>query len=100
MWARRRVSHALPRIPTMTDPWLTDRDVARFRAEGYLLAERLFDDEEIELLGAIARADHALVASAAGRRDGQGGVVKLSLSNDLKDDIYGAFVRCRRVVDA
>ncbi len=36
---------------------------------------------------------------AAGRRDGEGGVVRLAVCNELPDNIYSAFVRCRRVVD-
>jgi ectoine hydroxylase-related dioxygenase (phytanoyl-CoA dioxygenase family) len=71
---------------------------ARFREEGYFIAERLFDAEEIGLLRAIARADHRLVQDAAGRRDGHGGVVTLAVRNELGDDVYSAFVRCRRVV--
>jgi hypothetical protein len=71
---------------------------SRFREDGFFIAEDLFDGEEIGLLRDIARADHQLAGEAAGRRDGQGGVVKLALRNDLRDDIYGAFVRCRRVV--
>ena len=79
---------------------LTDADVARFLTDGYLLVEHLLDAEEVGLLREIARADHALAADAAGRRDGAGGVVKLSLRNELGDDIYSAIARSRRVVDA
>ena len=77
---------------------LTDAETARFHADGYLLVERLFDAEEINLLRTIARDDHSLAEATASRRDGQGGVVKLALQNDLHNDIYAAFVRCRRVV--
>ncbi|MBX6313753.1 MAG: phytanoyl-CoA dioxygenase family protein [Isosphaeraceae bacterium] len=79
---------------------LSPEQVARFQVDGYLLLGRLFDDEEMGLLRAIARADHGLVDRAASRRDGQGGVVKLALDNDLGEDIYAAFVRCRRIVEA
>lgn len=73
--------------------------VTRFHEDGFFVAENLFDREEIELLGSIARADHELERQAASRRDGEGGVIKLSLRNDLRDDIYAAFVRCRRIVN-
>ncbi len=76
---------------------VTDEQAARFQRDGFLLVDNLFDREEIGLLRNVARADHGLVEGAAGRRDGQGGVVKLSLSNEVGDDLYGAFVRCRRV---
>ena len=73
-------------------------EVTRFREDGFFIAERLFDVEEIDLLRRIARADHGLEREAASRRDGEGGVIKLSVRNDLRDDIYAAFVRCRRIV--
>jgi hypothetical protein len=60
---------------------------------------QLFAPEEIELLGRIARADRALEGQAASRRDGSGGTIRLSVRNELGDDIYSAFVRCRRLVD-
>jgi ectoine hydroxylase-related dioxygenase (phytanoyl-CoA dioxygenase family) len=79
---------------------INDRLRARFDDDGYLLVEGLFTTEEIDLLRAIARADQRLVEEAAARRDGAGGVVKLSLCNELHDDIYTAIVCCRRVVEA
>jgi ectoine hydroxylase-related dioxygenase (phytanoyl-CoA dioxygenase family) len=72
----------------------------QFGKDGYFLVDGLLDAEEVDLLGRIARADRELQKSTANRRDGQGGVVKLALSNDLHDDIYGAIVRSRRIVDA
>ena len=38
---------------------LSDTQLARFQRDGYLIVERLFDREEIDLLGRIARADSA-----------------------------------------
>lgn len=60
----------------------------------------LVHDPAQAILDRIARADHRMSREAARRRDGAGGEVKLSLSNELGDDIYSAFARCRRVVDA
>ncbi len=65
-----------------------------------MIAERLFDAEEVQMLGRIGRADHELAAQAASRRDGDGGIIRLSVRNALGDDIYSAFVRCRRIVDS
>jgi ectoine hydroxylase-related dioxygenase (phytanoyl-CoA dioxygenase family) len=79
---------------------LTDQQVARFQEDGYLMVDNLFDAEEVDLLRRIARADGQLADRAASRRDGQGGAVKLVVENELDDDIYSAFVRCRRIVDA
>ncbi len=84
----------------MTPFRLSTADVDRFRRDGYIIADGLLDPEEVDLLRRIARADHGLAGGAYGRRDSQGGVVKLALSNELADDVYGAIVRSRRVVDA
>src|SRR5207237_10368029 len=47
----------------------------------------------------IGKADEDLRKGIRTRRDAAGGVTTLSLSNDLGDDIYSAFVRCHRIVD-
>jgi ectoine hydroxylase-related dioxygenase (phytanoyl-CoA dioxygenase family) len=78
---------------------LTDEQLRRFRDDGYFIAEHLFDREEMDLLRNITRANQQLVRQAASRRDGQGGAIKLSVHNELDDDIAAAFVRCRRIVD-
>lgn len=72
----------------------------RFKEDGYFIAENLFAAEEMQLLSTIARADHQQGQQAASRRDGQGGTIKLTVENELGDDIYSAFVRSRRIVDA
>ena len=78
---------------------LSDAEVARFAADGYVVVENLLDAEEISLLREIARADHALQQEAGSRADGEGGAVKLVVRNDLPEDtIYGALVRSRRIV--
>lgn len=79
---------------------LTDEQGLRFHEDGYVIVEGLLDAEEIELLRNIARADHRAAQTAAGRRDGQGGVVKLAVHNELQDDISGAIVHSRRIVEA
>jgi ectoine hydroxylase-related dioxygenase (phytanoyl-CoA dioxygenase family) len=84
----------------MTPYQLPDARLARFQEDGFLIVEGLFDQEEMDLLRGIARADHHLDREAASRRDGQGGVIRLALRNELQNDIYSAFVRCRRIVDS
>jgi ectoine hydroxylase-related dioxygenase (phytanoyl-CoA dioxygenase family) len=78
---------------------LTYEQVADFEADGYLVLEGLFDREEMDLLRDIGHADAELAKRTATRRDAAGGETKLSLRNELPDDIYSAFVRCRRIVD-
>src|SRR5271168_3722514 len=79
---------------------LSDAQREQFQQDGYLIVPRLFDHEEVQMLGRIARADHELADQAATRRDAEGGIIRLSVRNSLADDIYSAFVRCRRIVDA
>jgi ectoine hydroxylase-related dioxygenase (phytanoyl-CoA dioxygenase family) len=78
---------------------LTDDHVADFHRDGFILVPELFDAEEVRLLRSIGRADHRLQQESTGRRDAEGGTVRLTVRNDLEDNIYGAFVRCRRIVD-
>jgi len=78
---------------------ITDDDVARFEADGYLYLPRLFDGEEMELLLNIARADSRLGEDASDRVDASGASTKLCVRDDLGDDIYSAIVRCHRLVD-
>jgi ectoine hydroxylase-related dioxygenase (phytanoyl-CoA dioxygenase family) len=77
----------------------TSQQVAEFQRQGFLVVNPLLDAAEVELLRNIAKADHELCSRAASRADGEGGAVKLTVSNDLPDDtIYGAIVRSRRIV--
>src|SRR5437588_1273772 len=78
---------------------ISEDQAAEFERDGYVLVSRLFDSEEISLLGRIARADDELRKNTAERRDAQGGITTLSVSNDLEDDIYGAICRSERVVN-
>jgi ectoine hydroxylase len=79
---------------------MTENQRRQFADDGYFIAEGLFDAEEIDLLGKIARADHRHGQEAASRKDAQGGAIRLRVENELRDDIYGAVVRSRRIVDA
>jgi ectoine hydroxylase len=72
---------------------------AQFRADGFFIAERLLDAEEVDLLKSIARTDHLMQSEAASRGDGEGGAIRLVVENELDDDIYAAIVRSRRVVE-
>jgi ectoine hydroxylase-related dioxygenase (phytanoyl-CoA dioxygenase family) len=78
---------------------LSDEQRQQFLDDGFFIAERLFDAEEIELLGNIARADHRLDQDAVSRRDAQGSAIRLLVENEVRHDVYGAVVRSRRIVD-
>jgi len=84
----------------MPNPLSADQ-FTRFHADGFVLLPSLLNREETALLRQIAQTDHELERDAGSRADGEGGSVKLVVRNDLPDDtIYGAIVRCRRIVAA
>jgi ectoine hydroxylase len=71
-----------------------------YEREGFVLARRMFDEEEIGLLRRAAKEDRELDQHAFGRGDGEGGTVRLSLWNQPGDTIYGMFARCETIVDS
>jgi ectoine hydroxylase len=77
---------------------LSDEQVARYLADGFVLVAKFFDGEEIDLLRRAAKEDHELDRRAFGRADGEDGKVRLSLWNHPGESIYGMFARCERVV--
>jgi phytanoyl-CoA dioxygenase PhyH len=79
---------------------VSDAQLCRFHQDGFFLVDHLFDDEETTLLRNIARSQYQQGREVAGRKDAQGGAIKLSVHNKLGADIYGAVVRSRRIVDA
>lgn len=79
---------------------LTDAQVAAYHRDGFVVARGMFDQEEIDLLGRTAREDRALDQRSFGRKDGEGGSVRLSLWNQPGDNIYGMFARSARLVDS
>ena len=79
---------------------LTNEEVQAFHRDGYVIARKLFDSQEIEILREAARRDQAMQNQAHGLDDGEGGVAKLALWNKAGDDIYGLVARSPRVVDA
>lgn len=83
----------------MTRFKLTPDLLAQYQRDGYFIADGLLNRDEVELLATIARAQHQQGQEAASRRDGQGGAIRLHVENELGDDIYGAIVRSRRIVD-
>ncbi|MGC6442254.1 MAG: phytanoyl-CoA dioxygenase family protein [Rubripirellula sp.] len=71
-----------------------------YHASGYVLLRGFFSKEEVDLLRETAKRDKALDQHSFGRKDGEGGTVRLSLWNHPGQGIYGAFARCDRMVDA
>ncbi len=77
---------------------LTDSEVSLYRENGFVVVQQMFDREEIGFLRRAAKKDKELDAHAVGRRDGEGGTVRLSLWNHPGDTIYGTFARCESIV--
>ena len=79
---------------------LSEKQQLDFNRDGYVMIRSLFDEEEIGLLKKSAVEDRELDKHAFGRKDGEGGTVRLTLWNHPGDNIYGMFARCHRVVDS
>lgn len=78
----------------------TLEQIEAFRKDGFFIARNLFDAEEIDLLQKIGKADFELAASRRVAKDASGKSSNLTLWNELSEDIYSAFVRCPRIVEA
>ena len=79
---------------------LNPSQIAEYTERGFVLARGMFDAEEISLLRRAAKEDKALDDHSFGRKDGEGGQVRLSLWNHPGDSIYGMFARCETVVNS
>src|ERR1043166_9511196 len=78
---------------------LSKEQVEQFNRDGFLMVEGLFDAEEMELLIRIAKADQQVAGKTIERQDLSGVRSKLWITDSLGEDIYIAFVHCRRIVD-
>ncbi len=83
----------------MPDFKLSEAQLEQFRADGYLMIEKLFDAEEVDLLMKIATTDQRLAAEAYDRKDAEGRASRLAVRKMVGDDIYSAFVGCPRLLD-
>jgi ectoine hydroxylase-related dioxygenase (phytanoyl-CoA dioxygenase family) len=79
---------------------LNPSQLGEYTERGFVLARGMFDAEEIGLLRRAAKEDKALDDHSFGRKDGEGGQVRLSLWNHPGDSIYGMFARCETIVNS
>jgi len=77
---------------------ISDKEVAAYQEDGYILVKGMLDAEEVGLLGRAAREDRVLDQHSYGRADGEGGTVRLSLWNHPTDTIYGMVARSESIV--
>ena len=80
---------------------LTVEQLEQFDDDGYVILDELLDEEEVDLLSQIARADHQLTQDVASRGDGEGGAIDLVVRNEVEaDTIYGAILSSESLVNA
>ena len=79
---------------------LDQKQIKAYKRDGFLLINKLFDQEEIGLLSCSAKQDREIERRSKGRKDMQGSEVRLSLWNHPGDTIYGMFARCHRIVNS
>ena len=78
---------------------LDSEQLQAFERDGFVILKNHFDEEEVDLLLRIGKADKALLDDAKNRKDTQGNLTRLTVRNELSDDLYSAIARCHRVVD-
>ena len=79
---------------------LSEKQLAAFHDEGYLIVRGVFDAEEADLLRAAAAADQSFKENAYDLEDGEGGKAQLVLWNSAGEDLWGAIARSERIVNA
>ncbi len=79
---------------------LTPQQCNEYATRGSTLARGMFESDEIDLLRRAAKEDRELDQHSFGRKDGEGGTVRLSLWNHPGDALYGMFARCESVVNS
>lgn len=77
-----------------------DEHSAAFERDGYAIVRGLLDEEEAALLQQVTQVEIGPAAGAWSRRDAAGLATRLSVRNELSEDVYSALVRSRRVVSA
>jgi ectoine hydroxylase len=79
---------------------LTAQQCNEYATRGFTHAHGMFEPEEIDLLRRAAKEDRELDQHSFGRKDGEGGTVRLSLWNHPGDALYGMFARCESIVNS
>ena len=75
-------------------------DVARFRRDGFLRVGGLFHAEEVGLLRRVLERDALFWSGVRTGLDQSGNPVEIWITGRLGDDVLGAFVRSRHLVEA
>ena len=83
----------------MSQP-LTADQIASYNDQGFLIVPGLFAKDEVDLILESALADERLHKAAYSRTDREGNETRMSVWDQMGDDIYSIAMRSRRVVDA
>ena len=79
---------------------ISDRAVAEYSRDGYVLIPGMLDSVEIGLLSRAAREDRVLDQKSFQKGDGEGGLIRLSLWNHPTDTLYGMIARSKSIVES
>ena len=78
---------------------LSPQGVEHYHEHGFVIARKMFDSEEIELLGRAMAEDPLVQTHRLERADAEGGSTGISLWNRAGDSVYGLAARSARMVD-
>lgn len=79
---------------------LTQDEVARYRRDGYVVRQAMFDPAEVALVQRMIETDPVIAAHVFAQKDAAGGSTELALWNHPGDDVFGAVARSARIVDS
>ncbi|MEE9415547.1 MAG: phytanoyl-CoA dioxygenase family protein [Acidimicrobiales bacterium] len=77
---------------------LSEAEIKRWNAEGYLIIRGFFSSEEIALVGEALRGDEAIAERSYGLADQSGGATSIAVWNHPGDDTLGLIPRLDRMV--
>ena len=78
---------------------LSSEQIQSYHEDGYVIARRMFDNEDIGMLKSIAKNGPVFTDNWE-RKDASGKPIRLKLWNHPPDNIYGAFARCERMLNS
>ena len=80
--------------------FVSERSVADYRRDGYLLVPDLFRPAEVAALLRAVEGGERVAATTRGREDSGGKKAKLAIWHELGEDIWAAASTCPRLVNA
>ncbi|WKN30130.1 phytanoyl-CoA dioxygenase family protein [Porifericola rhodea] len=81
-------------------PEFTDRHLAEFERDGYVIIRNFFSEEEVKLIYETSLQDQVIRAHSFDFNDSKGLRTKLALWYTPQDDVYGMYSRSARMLNA